>query len=205
MFRSIDENVAIYINNIEPYLTSIFHTLLSCCRHKLMLVSPTLSSVYIEELGTLLNDSNLGIEIGILISNIFYSDDIILIANDLNELNILFKITELYGLKYEFKFNPNKTLYMAFGLTKRSIVRFTQVNRRVKPFTYSYQSLKQFGITSEWSFVTTKHMYSPCCTMVLTALSLTRLKALKTIKSSLIKGDENENIIKPQKYNQNMA
>ncbi|CAF1143775.1 unnamed protein product, partial [Brachionus calyciflorus] len=76
-------------------------------------LSPFLFSVYIEELGTTLDESEIGITIGnFTINNILYADDIILIANDEFELNILLKITEEYGLKYEINFNQNKTNFM---------------------------------------------------------------------------------------------
>ncbi|CAF0817846.1 unnamed protein product [Brachionus calyciflorus] len=55
----------------------------------------------------------IGFQIGLFfLNNILYADDIVLIANNSQELNQLLKFTEEYGIKHELKFNPNKTNYM---------------------------------------------------------------------------------------------
>ncbi|CAF0974992.1 unnamed protein product [Brachionus calyciflorus] len=46
------------------------------------------------------------------INNIFYADDVLLIANSFDEMNQLLEITNKYGQEYEIKFNPNKTHFM---------------------------------------------------------------------------------------------
>ncbi|CAF1083217.1 unnamed protein product [Brachionus calyciflorus] len=76
-------------------------------------LSPCLFAIYVDDLSCLLNGTMIGIKIGIIIiNNIFYADDILLLANDHNELNILLKITEKYGDDHEIKFNPIKTNFM---------------------------------------------------------------------------------------------
>ncbi|CAF0822789.1 unnamed protein product, partial [Brachionus calyciflorus] len=61
----------------------------------------------------MLNKLATGIKIDVItINNIFYADDVLLIANSLDEMNQLLEITNKYGQEYEIKFNPNKTHFM---------------------------------------------------------------------------------------------
>ncbi|CAF1120528.1 unnamed protein product, partial [Brachionus calyciflorus] len=76
-------------------------------------LSPILFSIYIDKLGQMLNKLATGIKIDtITINNIFYADDVLLIANSLDKMNQLLEITNKYGQEYEIKFNPNKTHFM---------------------------------------------------------------------------------------------
>ncbi|RNA19836.1 RNA-directed DNA polymerase from mobile element jockey-like [Brachionus plicatilis] len=82
-------------------------------------LSPSLFSIYVDDLGDDLDQDDNGIKIGQLkINNIFYADDVILIVNSIDELNRLLQITESYGRDFEIKFNPDKTSYMILFDTK---------------------------------------------------------------------------------------
>ena len=66
-----------------------------------------------ENLEKLLDKANVGFSIDdVRVNNLFYADDILLIANTKEELERLLNITEEYGLKNEIKFNPDKTNYI---------------------------------------------------------------------------------------------
>jgi hypothetical protein len=54
---------------------------------------------------------------------ILYADDIALMSNSLEGLNTLLEITEKFGNKWEVKFNPTKTVYLAYGVSQKEIER----------------------------------------------------------------------------------
>ena len=99
------------IINIENNFSQIFETTTGCKQGGPL--SPRLFAIYVEELSSLLDNEQAGIRIGKLrINNLFYADDLLLLAMDELELNSLLLITENYGLKYEIKFNHDKTMFM---------------------------------------------------------------------------------------------
>lgn len=76
-------------------------------------VSPRLFTIYMEPLSDELNKSGIGINIGNLkLNHLMYADDVLIICDNIADLNKLLEITSEYGLKYELKFNPNKTQFM---------------------------------------------------------------------------------------------
>ena len=79
----------------------------------------------------LLVNEQAGIRIGKLrINNLFYADDLLLLAMDELELNSLLLITENYGLKYEIKFNHDKTMFMILGMNKNQEILNKTINIR---------------------------------------------------------------------------
>lgn len=75
-----------------------------------------------EDLIDELNQEESGVRIGeIIINNILYADDIILICNNAEDLEKLLNIATNYGIKNEIKFNPNKTQYVIFDDKKPTI------------------------------------------------------------------------------------
>jgi hypothetical protein len=140
-------------------------------------LSPWLFTVYIDELGVTLNIYEAGIKIGsIRINNILYADDIVLMANDTDELNSLLHITEIHGQEFEINFNPLKTNFMVLFCKlisnqkigeikfqgekiKRVVLmkylgiwidetlnNLTQYKARTKAFTFGYRAMIQCGI-----------------------------------------------------------
>ena len=64
----------------------------------------------------LAQNSQLGADIGsIVVSAVGQADDVILLANDINKLLLLVKLTEDYCAKYRVKLEPKKTKLLAFG------------------------------------------------------------------------------------------
>lgn len=83
-------------------------------------LSPRLFCAYMEELIELLDKDKSGVTIGnCKINNMFYADDIILIANKISDLNRLLSITTEYGNSFEIKFNPEKTNCMKINNYKK--------------------------------------------------------------------------------------
>ena len=107
-------------------------------------LSPRLFAMYIEKIIVEVENVKEGIWLNtISIDILVYADDIVLLSNTLGGLNRLLKVTENYGKKWEIKFNPAKTVYMAFGGVNRNAEKpfFDGVEiQRVK-------SVKYLGIT----------------------------------------------------------
>lgn len=83
-------------------------------------LSPKLFSMYVEDLIKEVETSSEGATLGkIKIDIIMYADDILLISEKKSGLDKLLSITELFGKKWEIKFNPSKTVYMEFGNKER--------------------------------------------------------------------------------------
>jgi len=75
--------------------------------------SPRLFTIYMEPLTEELTNSNIGVRVGKnLINHLKYADDVLLIATNIADLNTLLEITTKFGLKFELKFNPNKTQFI---------------------------------------------------------------------------------------------
>jgi hypothetical protein len=87
-------------------------------------LSPKLFAIYIEDIILEVEAARVGISIGEMrIDIILYADDIALMSNSLEGLNTLLEITEKFGNKWEVKFNPTKTVYLAYGVSQKEIER----------------------------------------------------------------------------------
>ena len=74
-------------------------------------------AIYKEDLIDEIENTDEGVSIG-NIKIIVYAGDIVLLSDSIIGLNRLLTVTENYGKKWEIKFNPSKTMYMAFGGVK---------------------------------------------------------------------------------------
>jgi len=75
--------------------------------------SPRLFTIYMEPLSNELNKLNVGIHLGdLIINHLMYADDVLLLASNIADLNMLLQVTSKFGIDYELKFNPSKTQFM---------------------------------------------------------------------------------------------
>ena len=101
-----------YINGI---CSSIFVTTIGVKQG--VQLSPRLFSLYIESIIEYIDNSGLGIKIGSMIINILlYADDIILLANDLNEMQKMLDIVARIGADLQVKFNSSKTNFLTINM-----------------------------------------------------------------------------------------
>ena len=85
-------------------------------------LSPTLFSVYVDNLLCKINEKHLGCHIGNTCCGIIgYADDILLLAPTVKSLESMIKVCENYACEYEIKFNGNKSQLMIFGDYKQDI------------------------------------------------------------------------------------
>jgi hypothetical protein len=123
-------------------------------------LSPRLFSLYTENLGKYLDNTEAGIIIGnIKINNLFYADDILLIANTKEEMNKLLIKTEEFGNKLEIKFNPEKTTYVVVGSIKKlpDELRFIKFGPAMVECSHS---LKYLGVIIENGCLSDDHVSS---------------------------------------------
>ena len=104
-------------------------------------LSPTLFSVYVNELLDNMQNSGYGCSIGDkFVGCVSYADDIIILCASLYGLKQMIKICESYALEYQIKFNGNKSKLMIFSRDK-SIVQveikvFNEVVEIVESMNY---------------------------------------------------------------------
>ena len=85
-------------------------------------LSPSLFSLYMDELIKLIHNTGVGCYVGDIPSAVFiYADDIVLLTPNRFSMNKLLKICEKYGQEYGLKFNSSKSECMFFS-KKSSIV-----------------------------------------------------------------------------------
>ncbi len=123
-------------------------------------LSPRLFSLYTENLGKYLDNTEAGIIIGnIKINNLFYADDILLIANTKEKMNKLLLKTEEFGNKLEIKFNPEKTTYVVVGSIKKlpDELRFIKFGPATVECSHS---LKYLGVIIENGCLSDDHVSS---------------------------------------------
>ena len=118
-------------------------------------LSPRLFAMYIEKAIEAVEAIKGGVWLGEMTVDILvYADDIVLLSNTLEGLNALLKVTEDFGKKWEIKFNPTKTVYMAFGGVHRNQIRpkFDGIDiQRVK-------SVKYLGVTINERLSNSEHL-----------------------------------------------
>ena len=79
-------------------------------------LSPTLFSVLMNDLVSMLKESNVGVELTTQIINcLLFADDIVLIGKSEEELQTLLNITGEFALKWNLKFNASKSKVMVIG------------------------------------------------------------------------------------------
>ena len=79
-------------------------------------LSPTLFSVYVNELLENLKNSGYGCTVGDkYVGCVSYADDIVILCASLYGLKQMIKICELYALEYQVKFNGSKSKLMLFS------------------------------------------------------------------------------------------
>ncbi|RMZ98410.1 RNA-directed DNA polymerase from mobile element jockey-like [Brachionus plicatilis] len=83
-------------------------------------LSPRLFAIYLEDLVNSIDQLNLGVKVGkMLINIVLYADDILLMAESSDDLQTLANTTMEFGEKWQIKYNPSKTVLMAFGMPKK--------------------------------------------------------------------------------------
>ncbi|RNA09871.1 RNA-directed DNA polymerase from mobile element jockey-like, partial [Brachionus plicatilis] len=83
-------------------------------------LSPRLFAIYLEDLVESIDQLNLGVKVGkMLINIVLYADDILLMAESSDDLQTLANTTMEFGEKWQIKYNPSKTVLMAFGMPKK--------------------------------------------------------------------------------------
>jgi exonuclease III len=170
---------SLLIGKIEPplvrslinyYEVSKAMTMVGSCQSSIFLttigvkqggpLSPRLFSLYTENLGKYLDNTEAGIIIGnIKINNLFYADDILLIANTKDEMNKLLIKTEEYGKKLEIKFNPEKTTYVVVGSNKNLPPELKTIKFGPAAVECS-NSLKYLGVIIEGGCLSDDHISS---------------------------------------------
>ncbi|RNA40969.1 RNA-directed DNA polymerase from mobile element jockey-like [Brachionus plicatilis] len=79
-------------------------------------LSPKLFSIYIEMLIKNVENTKAGLKIGNLtVDIILYADDIIIMSNSRNGIQDQLNIIAKYGIENHIKYDPSKTVYMAFN------------------------------------------------------------------------------------------
>jgi hypothetical protein len=85
-------------------------------------LSPSLFSVYVDNLLCKMKASHLGCHIGDVCCGIIgYADDILLLAPTVKSLESMIRVCEEYASDYDIKFNGNKSQLMIFGDCKHDI------------------------------------------------------------------------------------
>ena len=78
--------------------------------------SPFLFPVYVDDLVERLRASGFGIYIGCLFCGcILYADDIVLLSGSCYGLQKLLDFVVVYGIEWDIKFNPGKSVACTFG------------------------------------------------------------------------------------------
>ena len=74
-------------------------------------ISPTLFSIFINDLAKELKDSNLGVSLNenLIVSTLLYADDIVLLADNEENLQSMLDITEKWCKKWRLEVNVTKT------------------------------------------------------------------------------------------------
>ena len=86
------------------------------------ILSPLLFKLYIDDILYDICNSNIGCNFGILRMNIIaYADDIVLIANNENQLSEIYKILSLGMIDRKLKINKDKSKCMVFAKNNRSL------------------------------------------------------------------------------------
>ncbi|XP_071136614.1 uncharacterized protein [Mytilus edulis] len=123
-----------YAVKINGYMTDMFNVNLGVkqgCK-----LSPTLFSVYVNDLADEINSLNLGIPINAdsMISILLYADDIVLLAPDEESLQQMLNIVHIWCLKWRLCINFDKTGVVHFrsGSSPRSNFDFSCGNTVVK-------------------------------------------------------------------------
>ena len=76
-------------------------------------MSPVLYSVYVMEILKDLEGERLGIEVeGTWCGGLLYADDIVLLARDQVELQVMLDVGGKYAMKWRFRFNSKKSKAM---------------------------------------------------------------------------------------------
>ncbi len=123
-------------------------------------LSPRLFSLYTEKLGHILDNTKIGIKIGeLIINNLFYADDILLIASTKDEMNKLLKLTEEFGKNSEIKFNPDKTNYVVISANKTIDPELKSI-RFGSHVVECTNSLKYLGVFIESNYLSDEHVQS---------------------------------------------
>ena len=85
-------------------------------------LSPTLFSVYIDNMLNIIKDNNLGCHIGDTCCGIIgYADDILLLSPTVQTLERMIRVCETYACDFDIKFNGKKSQLMVFGKCKGEI------------------------------------------------------------------------------------
>lgn len=106
-------------------------------------LSPTLFSLYINDLAKTLKENGPFISVGDLHINILlYADDMVLIADNENDLQTLLDIMHKWCMKWRLSVNKEKTEIVHFRPTRRKLTRFT--------FTYGSE---QLNIASSYKYL----------------------------------------------------
>jgi len=76
-------------------------------------ISPDLYKLYTEPIAGRIEAANIGVRIGKLLVNVLmYADDVILLANTIEEAQTMLNIVTEFGQEFQIKYNPNKTNVM---------------------------------------------------------------------------------------------
>ncbi|CAF0743838.1 unnamed protein product [Brachionus calyciflorus] len=91
-------------------------------------VSPSLFSIYLEELINLIEKNKAGLEIDTnKIDIVAYADDVLLVSSTKEGLQQQLNIVQDYGLNNEIKYNPDKTVFMIFHFKlKRNVAELKE-------------------------------------------------------------------------------
>ena len=83
-------------------------------------ISPLLFSIFINKLAKLINESGIGINIkNKKVSILMYADDIVIIADNPQDLKKGLQIASEFGKKWRCRYNAKKTQVVLFGKNRK--------------------------------------------------------------------------------------
>ena len=97
-----------------------------------------------DGLGTQLSLSGIGCKVGrIFCNNLFYADDIVILAPSVSALKSLITICQVYAKDHNIMFNSNKTMCMRFSHDRKKAAKLPniQLDRKLLQWVDSYTYL----------------------------------------------------------------
>ncbi len=79
------------------------------------ILSPKLFNIYVDDLSTVLNSSNIGCCFNdVIINHLYYADDLCLIAPSVHGINKLLSVCGKYAIDHDIVFNENKSVCLYY-------------------------------------------------------------------------------------------
>ena len=93
---------------------------LSCIQGCGCILSPTLFAIFIDGLATLVKECTKGAELGpVELQILLFADDIVLVADKIQDLQNMLHVADEYSRMYRFGFNGSKSNVVVFSGRKK--------------------------------------------------------------------------------------